>query len=180
MAEGLAGIPLDPSEMQSIRGVESTALASLEGVAKPLGALALAVIPTLETLRDFGMGALEIVVDGPEQIAGTMRLSLSDEGLATVTLRGKLGSELPTFRGVPWIANFDGTFFRQVKEGDPVMVEDGAEVKKDAMVGWCVKTKGMQWPEPAPDSGIIHFALKDGAPVKKGETIMYYIEASKQ
>ncbi len=178
MAADVPGTAFNPVEMMSIRGEEPLGLASLEQIAKPLGDLALAVVPALERLKESGIGGLEIIIEGQDDLAGTIKLRLS-EGEATVRLLGRLGSELPVFRGVPFFAAFDGIFFRQPAEGMPVIIEDGSEAKKGEMIGWCFKTKGLQWPEIAPASGTVHFAIEDETPVKKGETVMYYIEEKK-
>lgn len=174
-AENLA-VSFDPTEMVSIRGKESASLRSLEEIAAPLGRLARAVLPELEVLKGENIGAVDIIVDGPDDVSGTIRLKVSQEGEISVILRGQLGSELPTFRGTPYVANYDGTFFRQPSQGEPVIVEDGAEVKKGQMVAWAFKTKGVQWPENALASGVVHFAIDDETSVEKGTTVMYYIE----
>lgn len=179
MANGTPEIGFDPTEMVSVMGEESLGLDNLDKMAKSLAALALGVIPQLEGLKALGIGTVEIIVEGPEELAGRIPLRLSEDGRPLVRVLGKLGSELPAFRGRPCTANFDGTFFRQPIETDPVLVEDHSEVRKGQMVAWCFKTKGVQWSEDAQTSGIIHFAIEDATPVEKGKTIMYFIEEVK-
>ncbi len=70
MTNGTPETVFDPAEMTSLMGEESLSLDNLDKMAKSLAALALGVIPQLEGLKELGIGTVEIIVEGPEELAG--------------------------------------------------------------------------------------------------------------
>ncbi len=170
--------PITPVDMTPKRGEESLGLVELEGIAAPLGELALGVLPHLPALQQLNIHSVEIIIEGTEELAGTMKLSSSENGEARAIIVGKLGGN--ALRGIPYTATWNGHFYRKANPDLPYIVEgDHAEVEKDQMIAWGFVDKNTQWPIESDRSGTVHFVAEHGDEVLNGETILYYIEAKK-
>ncbi|MES2971477.1 MAG: hypothetical protein V4702_04095 [Patescibacteria group bacterium] len=171
--------PIDPSYMTPKAGERPTGLAELEEIASPLGTLALGIVPLLGGLRELGVKEVDIVVEGSEELSGTMRLRTSEDGEVLVRIIGKLGSELPTLRGTPYSASWTGAFYRRANPSLPFIVEDDAVVEKGQMIAWGFVDKNTQWPIVSPKAGTVHFAAEHEAEVAKDDTVIFYLEETK-
>lgn len=178
MAEEARIISIQPNIMTPKRGEETAGLAELEGIAAPLGELALGVLPHLAALQTLRIFSVDIIIEGAEEIAGTMRLETTDEGEARAIIMGKLGGN--ALRGVPYTATWTGHFYRRANPDLPYIVAgDHVEVEKDQMIAWGFVDKNTQWPILSDRTGTVHFIAEHGDEVVNGETVLYHLEARK-
>jgi len=174
------------AEITPARGEESTDLTQLREIATPLRELTLAVVSEADKLREAGVGEVEIEITGSERVAGTIILRLLNAG-PRIGIKGKLGGELPTQRGVPYLATWVGSFFRRPDPSKEIIVEEGATVRAGDLIAWWFIDKNVQGPIHSDVDGIIHFETADGGPVTTAKsatdagpaieaTTLYYIE----
>lgn len=172
---------LTPADMTPIRGEASTDLKNLEDIAPVLGRLVHGILNELrqaKTEDDIDIGPVRLAIEGSDAVAGIITMRTSEEG-ETVEISGKLGGELPTHRGVPFAAGWNGSFYRRAHPKQPNLVEDNERVETGQLIAWAFVDKNTQWGLKSPINGIVHFALENQDKVAAGETVMYYIEETK-
>lgn len=126
---------------------------------------------------------LELIGTGDKPQVLRYKIERPGEGLALkVTMEGDWRDAPEVPRGLPILADFEGTFFRRMRpDPDPVAVE-GKTLEKDGAYAVAQQGKTNIWylrlpPNNFPNGGVItKFVFPDGIDVIRGESILLYVD----
>ncbi len=126
----------------------------------------------------FDEGVVRLSDDNPK-LAGEISFKREPQGQGlSLELSGKLGGNLPQFRGRPYTAGYTGEFYYREPNGVKNFATDGQRVHQGKIVGWAVgEAKDQQYGVRAEEEGIIQLVAKDGAKVTEDD-VLFYIESS--
>lgn len=181
--------PIDPRQFKPQRGEPAQDLSEIETLAPPLREVAQDLAGLLEKYPFLTSAMLHIAASETtsgditlvrKPTSDTITLSREDPSRpVSVIIEGALGRERKDV-GTPFIASWDGRFYRKPNPKKPIFVEDGSIVQKDQYVGQAFIDKNRTWSLEAGVDGQITFACEDESEVKKGETVLWYIQPKKQ
>lgn len=162
-----------------IKGTESEEYKSLKDTLKKYPLYAGVIRSIVGNIKRNSLQAAELtVLIGKNEI----RLSFSNpQGAGTIKFSIKDGIASGKTVGVPYIANWNGYFYRLPHLKKKPYVKNGQVVKKGAPIGVVFVNKNEQFILSAPDNGRIYFPdadklLEQGALLEKNKTILFHLD----